>query len=86
MSIERWLWRSSKKLTRRNARWSKLKLECKAAKAAPLCCAGMPVNVIIDNFEYGVSAVEIAEQFEIPAEQIEAILTYAKSHRIAHAV
>lgn len=83
MSIERWLWRSSKKLTGRNARWSKLKLEC---KAAPLCCAGMPVNVIIDNFEYGVSALEIAEQFEIPAEQVEAILTYAKSDRIAHAV
>jgi uncharacterized protein (DUF433 family) len=46
----------------------------------------MPVNVIIDNFDYGVSAVEIAEQFEIPAEQVEAILTYAKSHRIAHSV
>lgn len=83
MSIEWWLWRSSKKLTGRNARRSKLKLEC---KAAPLCCAGMPVNVIIDNFEYGVSALEIAEQFEIPAEQVEAILTYANSDRIAHAV
>jgi len=46
----------------------------------------MPVNVIIDNFDYGVSAAEIAEQFEIPAEQVEAILTYAKSHRIAHSV
>lgn len=46
----------------------------------------MPVNVIIDNFEYGVSALEIAEQFEIPAEQVEAILTYANSDRIAHAV
>lgn len=46
----------------------------------------MPVNVIVDNFDYGVSAAEIAEQFEIPAEQVEAILTYAKSHRIAHPV
>jgi uncharacterized protein (DUF433 family) len=46
----------------------------------------MPVDAIVDNFDYGVSAVEIAEQFEIPAEQVEAILTYAKSHRIAHSV
>lgn len=46
----------------------------------------MPVNVIVDDFEYGANALEIAEQFEIPAEQVEAILTYAKSHRIAHAV
>ena len=46
----------------------------------------MPVNVIIDNFDYGVSAVEVLAQFEIPAEQVEAILTYAKSHRITHSV
>ena len=44
----------------------------------------MPVNV--DNFDYGVSAAEIAEQFEVPPDRIEAILTYAKSHRIAHRV
>ncbi len=44
----------------------------------------MPVSAIIDNFDYGVSVAEIAEQFEIPPDQIEAILTYAKSHRIAH--
>jgi len=44
----------------------------------------MPVNAIVDNFDCGVSAAEIAEQFEIPPEQVEAILTYAKSHRIAH--
>jgi uncharacterized protein (DUF433 family) len=44
----------------------------------------MPVNAIVDNFDYGVSAAEIAEQFEVPRHQIEAILTYAKSHRIAH--
>lgn len=40
----------------------------------------MPVDAIVDSFDYGVSAVEIAEQFEIPAEQVEAILTYAQSH------
>jgi len=46
----------------------------------------MPVNAIVDNFDYGVSAAEIAEQFEIPPERVEAILTYAKSHRVAHSV
>src|SRR5215471_21277912 len=30
--------------------------------------ARMPVNAIVDNFDYGVSAAEIAEQFEIPVE------------------
>jgi len=44
----------------------------------------MPVSAIVDNFEYGVSAAEIAKQFEIPPERVEAILTYAKSHRVAH--
>ena len=46
----------------------------------------MPVAAIVDNFNYGVSAAEIAEQFEIPPERVEAILAYAKSHRIAHPV
>jgi uncharacterized protein (DUF433 family) len=44
----------------------------------------MPVNAIVDNFDYGVRAAEIAEQFEIPPERVEAILTYAKSHCVAH--
>ena len=44
----------------------------------------MPVNAIVDNFDYGLSAAEIAEQFEIAPEQVKAILTYAKSHRLAH--
>jgi uncharacterized protein (DUF433 family) len=44
----------------------------------------MPVNAIVDNFDYGVSVAEIAEQFELPPDRIEAILTYAKSHRSAH--
>ena len=46
----------------------------------------MPVNAIVDNFDYGVSVAEIAEQFEIPASSVEAVLTYAKSHRVAHPV
>jgi uncharacterized protein (DUF433 family) len=46
----------------------------------------MPVDAIVDNFDYGVSAAEIAEQFEIPPRRVEAILTYAQSHRFAHPV
>jgi len=44
----------------------------------------MPASAIVDNFDYGVSVAEISEQFELPPERIEAILIYAKSHRIAH--
>ncbi len=46
----------------------------------------MPVNAIVDNFYYGVSAVEISEQFEVPLDRIQAILAYAQSHRVAHPV
>jgi uncharacterized protein (DUF433 family) len=46
----------------------------------------MPVAAIVDNFDYGVSIAEIAEQFEIPPDRIEAILAYAQSHRVAHPV
>ena len=46
----------------------------------------MPVNAIVDNFDYGVSVAEIVEQFEVPPDRIEAILTYAKSHRMAHRI
>jgi uncharacterized protein (DUF433 family) len=44
----------------------------------------MPVSAIVDNFDYGVSAAEIAEQFEVPLDRIEAILNYAKGRRVAH--
>jgi uncharacterized protein (DUF433 family) len=46
----------------------------------------MPVNAIVDNFDYGVSIAEIAEQFEIAPDSVEVTLSYAKSHRIAHRV
>ena len=46
----------------------------------------MPVSAIVDNFDYGVSVAEIAEQFEIAPDSVEVILSYAKSHRIAHRV
>ncbi len=46
----------------------------------------LPVGAIVDNFEYGVSVAEIAEQFEVAQESVEAIVTYAKSHNVAHPV
>ena len=46
----------------------------------------MPVNAILDNFDYGVSPAEIADQFEISPDVIEAVLAYAKCYRVAHLV
>ena len=46
----------------------------------------MPVNAIVDNFDYGVSLPVIAEQFELPLDRIEAIVAYAQSHRVARPV
>ncbi len=65
------LWLQRKKSTGRNAHSWKSSRECKAAL---LCCAGtrMPVSAIVDNFEYGVSVAEIAEQFEVPPDRVEA--------------
>ncbi len=69
-------------------------LECPLVEIKPGVQSGapvlrgtrMPVDAIIDNFDFGVSAAEIAEQFEIPLDRVEAVLTYAKSHRIAHRI
>ena len=46
----------------------------------------LPVSAIVDNFDYGLTMAEISEQFEVPQECIQAIVTYAQSHRIAHPV
>ena len=46
----------------------------------------MPVDAIVDNFDYGLSVAEIAEQFEISSERVEAVVSYAKSHRVARPV
>jgi uncharacterized protein (DUF433 family) len=43
----------------------------------------LPVSAIVDNAEYGLSVAEISEQFEVSEAQVEAILGYAKGHRIA---
>jgi len=46
----------------------------------------MPTNAIVDNFDYGMSVSEIAEQLELPPDRVRAIVTYAQSHRVAHPV
>ncbi|MBI3209625.1 MAG: DUF433 domain-containing protein [Candidatus Solibacter usitatus] len=46
----------------------------------------MPVSAIVDNFEYGLTASEISDQFEISQDLVEAILDYAMSHSVAHPV
>lgn len=44
----------------------------------------LPVSAIVDNFEYGLSVLEISEQFEVPQSQVQAVLEYANGYRIAH--
>jgi uncharacterized protein (DUF433 family) len=69
-------------------------LECPLVEIKPGVQSGapvlrgtrMPVDAIVDNSDYGLSAAEIAEQFEVPQDHVEAVLTYAKSHRIAHRI
>jgi uncharacterized protein (DUF433 family) len=46
----------------------------------------MAVSAIFDNFDYGLSVAEIAEQFGVSPERVEAIVTNAMSHRVAHPV
>jgi uncharacterized protein (DUF433 family) len=69
-------------------------LECPLTEVKPGVQSGvpvlrgtrLPVSAIVDNYDYGVSVAEIAEQFEIPTDRIEAILSYARNHRIARRV
>jgi uncharacterized protein (DUF433 family) len=46
----------------------------------------MPISAILDNFDYGLSIAEISEQFEVSQDRVQAVLTYVKSHRVAHPV
>jgi uncharacterized protein (DUF433 family) len=77
-------------MTNQNIDWS----QCPLVEAKPRVQSGapvllgtrMPVDTIVDNYDYGLSVAEIAEQFEIPPDRIEAVLTYAKNHRIAHRI
>jgi uncharacterized protein (DUF433 family) len=76
--------------TKEKIDWS----ECELVETKPGVQSGapvlrgtrMPVEAIVDNFDYGVSVAEIAEQFEISPDRVEAVLAYAKSHRLAHPV
>jgi uncharacterized protein (DUF433 family) len=68
--------------------------QCSLVEVDPLVLSGapvlrgtrMPANAIVDNYDYGMSVAEISEQFEVSEESIRAVLTYAKSHRVAHPV
>lgn len=68
--------------------------ECPLVEVNPRVLSGapvlrgtrVPVNAIVENFDYGVSVAEISEQFEVPQDLIQAILAYARSHRVAHPV
>lgn len=44
----------------------------------------LPVSAIVDNFGHGLSEQDISEQFQVPLDQVQMILAYAKSHRTAH--
>lgn len=46
----------------------------------------MPVNAIVDNFDYGMSVAGIAEQFELPLDRVAATVAYVESHCVAHPV
>jgi uncharacterized protein (DUF433 family) len=58
--------------------------------AAVLRRTRRPVRAIVGNFAYGLSVAETWEKFEmlleIPQDRVQAILAYAKSHRVAHPV
>jgi uncharacterized protein (DUF433 family) len=64
--------------------WSK----CALVEIDPLRVSGrpvikgtrMPVEDIVANFEHGVSASEISEQFHIPVQTITELLSYAERH------
>jgi uncharacterized protein (DUF433 family) len=76
--------------TKENISWS----ECPLVEIKPAVQSGapvvrgtrLPVSAIVDNFDYGVSVEEIAEQFEVSPDCVQAILAYAKSHRVARSV
>jgi uncharacterized protein (DUF433 family) len=68
--------------------------ECPLVEVKPTVQSGapvlrgtrLPVSAIVDNFDYGLSAEEIAQQFEVPPDCVETILANAESHRVAHPV
>lgn len=43
----------------------------------------MPADAIVENYESGLPADEIAEVFELPAESVRSLLAYAVAHNPA---
>ena len=60
-------------------------IKCKDSSGAPVM-RGMrlPTDAIVDNFEYGMSVGEIAEQLEIPPKHIEAIVACARDRGVCY--
>jgi uncharacterized protein (DUF433 family) len=87
--MESW-WLEAAMFSKEQVDWS----ECPLVEIKPRVQSGapvlrgtrMPADAIVDNFDYGLSVDQIAEQFEISPGCVEAILAYAKSHRVAHPV
>lgn len=40
----------------------------------------MPVDVVVENYQDGLPAEEIAEVFELPADSVRELLAYAMQH------
>lgn len=67
--------------------------QCHLVEVSPRVAGGVPVlrgtqvaaNVIVENFERGLTVDEISRRFKIPRDRIRAMLFYAKSRRITRA-
>ncbi len=46
----------------------------------------LPVSAIVDNFDYGLSAEDISEQFQVPLVRVNEILEYVAGLHLAHPV
>jgi uncharacterized protein (DUF433 family) len=63
--------------------------DCPIVERNPLKMGGVPTlrawrlfaDSIVDNYDYGVSAEEIADMFTVPMADVEALLAYAESAR-----
>ena len=63
--------------------------ECPIVERDPEKMGGVPTvrgwrlsaDSVVDNHDYGASADEIADWFQVPVEDIRTILTYAESAR-----
>ena len=71
--------RGDRRTDKRSARRLRPRRPRNASKLGPMRAdaAGKDVGILGEH-------VEIAEQFEVPPDRIEAVLTYAKTHRVAH--